>query len=79
MISQIAPDKPKEIACAWCSDTAESDDICNECGGCPMCCCEDMHCQYCTEPFGVCTCEYRFANLNDPDDWFQKTQRRDFN
>lgn len=70
---------PAEIECAWCPETAEPHNICEECGGCPMCCCEDMHCQYCNCPFGVCRCANRFGPLNDPDDWSEKQKRAPFN
>jgi hypothetical protein len=67
------------IECAWCPQKAEPDDICKECGGCPTCCCDDMHCQYCTLPFGVCTCQNAFGPLNNRDDWDEKVRKTKLN
>ena len=79
MINRLEARTVNEIECAWCPQSAEPHNICQVCGGCPMCCCEEMHCQYCTEPFGICTCAHRDEPLNDPENYSGKLGKKKLN
>lgn len=41
-------------SCPYCANDAE--EFCDECGGCPDCCDEDTHCEYCELPRLICGC-----------------------